>query len=112
MTRRSVSMPSSGPSLVATSRRYSRTVVGESCSPTWSSPRLRRSSIVTVVDDTFPATTSATIAASARWASRMVPLLCRAQSGSRTHDLRITSALLYRLSYLGAACIVAGGNGR
>ncbi len=32
-----------------------------------------------------------------------------AQGGNRTHDLRITSALLYRLSYLGAACIVAGG---
>src|SRR4051812_20105033 len=28
--------------------------------------------------------------------------LLRAQSGSRTHDLRITSALLCRLSYLGA----------
>ena len=27
--------------------------------------------------------------------------VCRAQSGNRTHDLRITSALLYRLSYLG-----------
>src|SRR3954451_4085404 len=33
----------------------------------------------------------------------------RAQGGNRTHDLRITSALLYRLSYLGAACIVAAG---
>jgi hypothetical protein len=27
-----------------------------------------------------------------------------AQSGNRTHDLRITSALLYRLSYLGGGC--------
>ena len=30
-------------------------------------------------------------------------VLCGAQSGNRTHDLRITSALLYRLSYLGRA---------
>ena len=33
-----------------------------------------------------------------------------AQGGNRTHDLRITSALLYRLSYLGAACIVAAAS--
>ena len=31
---------------------------------------------------------------------------CGAQSGNRTHDLRITSALLYRLSYLGAGVAV------
>jgi hypothetical protein len=32
--------------------------------------------------------------------------LCpRAQSGNRTHDLRITSALLCRLSYLGETAL-------
>jgi hypothetical protein len=30
-------------------------------------------------------------------------VFCGAQSGNRTHDLRITSALLYRLSYLGGS---------
>jgi hypothetical protein len=29
-------------------------------------------------------------------------VFCRAQSENRTRDLRITNALLYRLSYLGA----------
>ena len=31
----------------------------------------------------------------------------RAQGGNRTRDLRITSALLYRLSYLGAGSMLA-----
>ena len=32
-----------------------------------------------------------------------------AQGGNRTRDLRITSALLYRLSYLGAEAILGAG---
>ncbi len=35
-----------------------------------------------------------------------------AQSGNRTHDLRITNALLYRLSYLGAQCAAGEVSGR
>ena len=77
VTRRSGSLPRSGSIIVRTRRRYSRTVVGESCSPTWSSQRASSSLSGMAVEVTLPAETSPMSPASARCASRLVPCTVR-----------------------------------
>ncbi len=85
--------------------RYSRTVVGDSDPSTWSIHESSSCLSVLAVEVILPSDTFATSAASVRKRLEEMPIqlvFLRAQKGNRTPDLRITSALLYRLSYLGA----------